>query len=328
MRIAIVGAGLAGLFVARELQKAGHDITVFEKSRGRGGRLASKRFDWAQFDLGAQYFTAKTSAFRQEIDTWIDAGCAGEWQFTPYQFDGSRLRCSPDSTIRYVGQPQMNSIAHHLAQGLRIQLTQRVTAIHKKDALWSIVTEDTEHADFDYVVLTPPAEQSKALLKDHTIANAIPAYVHNPCWAVAITTHGEVDPAIQGIFGDETISWVSRQSAKPGYSQKMPDQDTWVLHFSPAWSAVHGKKHPHAETLKTANHWLEGALQTQLTIKDHYLHFWRYANINTTPFDHPFLLDQKNSIAVVGAWCAGGKVEGAFVSATRFCQHMNCYQPG
>ena len=66
MKIGIIGAGLAGLKVGSELKKQGHDITVFEKSRGKGGRLANKRLDWGVFDIGAQYFTARSEVFKQE----------------------------------------------------------------------------------------------------------------------------------------------------------------------------------------------------------------------------------------------------------------------
>ncbi|HIP78813.1 MAG TPA: FAD-binding protein, partial [Kiloniellaceae bacterium] len=42
-RIAVIGAGLAGLLCARRLQDAGLHPVVFEKSRGLGGRLATRR---------------------------------------------------------------------------------------------------------------------------------------------------------------------------------------------------------------------------------------------------------------------------------------------
>ena len=41
--VAVVGAGLAGVACARGLQAAGVEVTVFDKSRGVGGRLATRR---------------------------------------------------------------------------------------------------------------------------------------------------------------------------------------------------------------------------------------------------------------------------------------------
>ena len=45
MRIAVIGAGLSGLAAARRVIAQGHDAVVFEKSRGLGGRLATRRTD-------------------------------------------------------------------------------------------------------------------------------------------------------------------------------------------------------------------------------------------------------------------------------------------
>jgi monoamine oxidase len=61
--IAIIGAGIAGLAAANFLHKAAHVIHLFDKSRGSGGRMSSKRSDVGQLDLGAQYFTAPRPPF-------------------------------------------------------------------------------------------------------------------------------------------------------------------------------------------------------------------------------------------------------------------------
>ena len=54
--IAVIGAGIAGITCARTLMQAGHQVTVFEKSLGAGGRMATCDSEFGGFDHGAQYF--------------------------------------------------------------------------------------------------------------------------------------------------------------------------------------------------------------------------------------------------------------------------------
>ena len=62
-KVAVIGAGVAGLTCARELARSGVDVGVFEKARGGGGRAATRRTGDYHFDHGAQYFTARDARF-------------------------------------------------------------------------------------------------------------------------------------------------------------------------------------------------------------------------------------------------------------------------
>lgn len=53
--IAVIGAGIAGLSCAYELNKAGLNVTVFEKENYVGGRMASRTKDGLTFDIGADH---------------------------------------------------------------------------------------------------------------------------------------------------------------------------------------------------------------------------------------------------------------------------------
>ena len=54
--IAIIGAGIAGLACAYELQKKGHTVTVYEKEPYVGGRMSSREKNGFIFDIGANHF--------------------------------------------------------------------------------------------------------------------------------------------------------------------------------------------------------------------------------------------------------------------------------
>ena len=62
-RVAVIGAGIAGLACARELARADARVTVFERSRGLGGRLGTRRQGNLAFDHGAQYITSRSHSF-------------------------------------------------------------------------------------------------------------------------------------------------------------------------------------------------------------------------------------------------------------------------
>lgn len=66
----VVGAGLAGLVAAQRLAAAGIRVTVFDKGRGPGGRMATRREGDACWDHGAQFFTARDPRFAEMVARW------------------------------------------------------------------------------------------------------------------------------------------------------------------------------------------------------------------------------------------------------------------
>ena len=120
-RIAIVGAGLAGLTCARELTVHGLTPTIFDKGRGLGGRLSTRRADGGfQFDHGAQYLTAKSAAFRALLSQAEAAGAVARWPLD---------RDEP----AFVGLPGMTGLAKFLGSGLDIRKGLRITDIRDEN---------------------------------------------------------------------------------------------------------------------------------------------------------------------------------------------------
>lgn len=85
MRIAVVGAGIAGLTAAWRLQQAGHSVQVFEAAARPGGRMASTTVNGLPIDLGVHMLLDhydRTRALIAEMDLadqWfaIEAGAGG-----------------------------------------------------------------------------------------------------------------------------------------------------------------------------------------------------------------------------------------------------------
>ena len=113
--LALIGGGIAGLSCATALQQAGLEVSLFDKSRGPGGRMSTRQGDDWQCDHGAQYFTARHADFRAEVGRWQQAGVAGLWDPRLWMFDGDSLEERESTVERFVGMPAMTAPARYLA---------------------------------------------------------------------------------------------------------------------------------------------------------------------------------------------------------------------
>ncbi|WP_066015027.1 NAD(P)/FAD-dependent oxidoreductase [Endozoicomonas atrinae] len=323
MKIALIGAGLSGIKAASLLIDLGHEVTVFEKSRGLGGRLANRRTAWGKLDIGAQYFTARDPDFQKQVELWLQASVVQVWDFSPYCVEQGKLIPSPDETVRYTGSPLMNQLVYCSSNGLMVNFQCAVTAVEKLRKGWRLFTSNGEvFSDFDWLIVSSPAEQSRALLENCSdVMTDVPEAVHQPCWAVGLATRGEAPESVQGIFGDDTVRWASRLSNRPGFIKAPDIDDVWMLHFSPEWSEQQGKETP-VDIGQTGLEWLQKIMDTELDKSAEYRHYWRYANIKPVTFDKSYLLDEHQRLSVIGAWCAGGRVEGAWLSAVNWVEDV------
>ena len=128
-RVAVVGAGIAGLTAARRLYRAGCDVVVLEKSRGVGGRASTRRCGELAFDHGAQYFTCRSDGFRETVRAWCRRGVAAIWDAPIATLGAPDPAPHRGESERYVGVPGMSALAGDLAQGLRVECGRRVVSL-------------------------------------------------------------------------------------------------------------------------------------------------------------------------------------------------------
>lgn len=143
----MVGAGIAGLAAARELADAGHDVSVFEKSRGVGGRIATRRADGAVFDHGSRVVAAPAgSALRLLIDRLDPADRVDLMEGVAFTSGATRL-------------------AKLMAEGLAVHLGVRLAALRAASGGLELGDEQgNTHGIAQAVVVTAPAPQAADLL--------------------------------------------------------------------------------------------------------------------------------------------------------------------
>lgn len=319
--IAVIGAGLAGLVVARELAHT-RDVVVFEKSRGVGGRMATRRADSFEFDHGAQFFTARSDAFRGFLEPLIETGVVADW---PARFAELRrdeivaTRQWGEEHPHYVGVPGMNAIGKTLASGLDIRLNTAVHSLTRSGEHWLLVGDGQERlGEFDWVIATAPASQTADLLATTSIAAAAAKARMDACYALLLGFDEPPDLAWQAaLVHDADISWISVNSSKPG----RPSSSSLVVHSTNTWANAHVDDDTEAVRRHLLNECREvaGIDVTGAAFVD--VQRWRYANVDRQEGDL-YALDPEQRLAACGDWFVRGRVEGAFSSALALAERI------
>jgi renalase len=337
--IAVIGAGLAGITAARTLTQAGHRVTVFEKSRGTGGRMSTKRTEFGSFDHGAQYFTVRDARFRTLMKWALDGApdVARPWAANAVRVldatGGIAAAALPAAEPHWVGQPGMNALAQYCAQPLAaaggMMLNTRVHRITHTAKGWHLNAVDTNDLDavyggYDRVILAMPSVQAHEMLvnSDYQAAwtKAISKVVVAPCWTLMLAYPSAVPvrpgkPAIplgpQWNAARSThhrVAWLARESSKPGRVAI----DRWTVQASADWSREHLEDDAPRVKAKLLKAFAE---VTGIRAEPDYaeVHRWRYAKTET-PLGKNYLWDAKTGLGVCGDWCIGHRVEDAFIS--------------
>jgi photolyase PhrII len=314
-RVAIVGAGLGGLMAARTLRDHGLSVRVFDKSRGVGGRLATRRApSGVFFDHGAQYFTVRDCRFARYVRSWMETGLVEPWQGKIVQLAAGQVINDKSDHQRYVGTPAMNSIARHLAADLDISRETHVRRLERSESGWQLYADgDRQLGEFDIVIANCPPPQALELWPAHSnLRETIASVEMEPCWSVLVELESSLDLPFDAAFVDNSpLSWIASDSAKP----QRPSGVTWVMHASSQWSREHlddDAEEVLPDLLDAFSEATGAHISDPITIA---AHRWRFAKPKN-PLKETCLWEPSTGLGACGDWCGGPRVEGAFLSGT------------
>ncbi len=310
----IIGAGMTGLAAARELTARGWKVTILDKGRGVGGRMATRRIQDTRADHGAQYFSVRTPEFRQLINELEVEGVTQAWD----------LEEAGIGHPRYFGTEGMSAIPKYLAKGLNIIFKERATLIQSEGTGCRVTTEVGSSYSADALILTIPAPQAATLLEDSKIAlneageHAFAAIVYQPCLATLVLLKEPSRIPAPGLvkFEEGDFTTVTDNQQK-GIA---PEQPTVTIHASPEFSMAN----------------LEGDLQEagqklldQLTdwilpesIVEYQVHRWRYSLAELRSPEPFAALDASFPLLMGGDGFGMGNVEGAFQSGLQMAKAL------
>lgn len=317
-KIAIIGAGISGLTLARALA-ANFDVTLFEKSLSPGGRLCTRNIAASgySFDHGAPFFTARHPKFKQWLAPVIAEGIIQPWLAQFVELTGQEVtqaRQWADSPRHWVGATAMADIGAYLAQGLTIIYDAKICALAKQDKWCLRDSKDRCYQNYDWVIATLPAAQTQQLMPPgfsyHSQLNSIAML---PCYALMLGSKEAWPYAWQAALVKQAdISWISLVNSKPN----RPQSTSIVALATNRWAA----QHLDADVDEVAEHMLnelEHTLALTLpTIDYQEVHRWRYANMPGIKVNTP-MLDHAQQLGACGDWCQKGRVESAVLQALK-----------
>jgi predicted NAD/FAD-dependent oxidoreductase len=246
-QIAIIGAGMAGLAAAQRLTQHGHRVTVYEKSRGVGGRVATRRVDGCRFDHGAQYIKAPTL----ELQTLVHAIPGITNIGMPVWTFDEKNRLTPGDPVqnaepKWVWPTGVNALGKALAEGVEIRFQMELQRIERHGTRYSLFANDNgQIGNADVVLITAPAPQTKQIIEassiepalQTTLAKELGHTTYRCC--ITMTLGYAIRPqtpwyALVNTDRRHPISWLACEHYKPGYA---PTQvGLIVAQMSDKWS--------------------------------------------------------------------------------------------
>ena len=307
--VAIVGAGLTGLQIARQLSKAEISNTLFDKSRGVSGRLATRRAEveghTLRFDHGTPSLTASQKAQISALRA------PTQLALVPWIPSSPKTHSEPHFRLA----PGINGVGKWLAQGQNIALNMPVTALRRSDGgnAWQIVCDSTlSPQTFDMVITTtPPLQAAHILQTTHSpLTGTLNTLRSEGCWSLMLVTEHPLDIPPLLIPRDSFIERVVSEHTKGRFSNQW---GVYTLQASRPWSQHRMQEDPMIvgeEMLSELNRLAYG----RPNVIYQRMHRWLYAGV-AEPLGDAFLLDTERNLMSAGDWCLGNDVTSALKSA-------------
>ena len=313
--VAVIGAGITGITLANLLQKK-VNLTVFEKSRGVGGRMATRRAKPYQFNHGTQYFKIENKKFKDFMQPLMRYKIIKPLETNQIEILNKKIikRTKIYNQKYYTAESNMNSVVKYLINNnFSIKLLCKIEKTVKENDKWFIIDSDkASYGPYDWLFITiPPNQALEILYNNFKFLDIIKKIKMRSCYSLMLgfdkIKEFDFDTAL---FLDEDVQWLSIRK------KIIENKKYYNLLINSSYNFA--EKNVNSSKDKISNYLINQVstiLNCELNNYDHKaLHFWKYAmsekNNNLGSF-----FDEDLKVIVCGDWCMNGKVEGAFLSA-------------
>lgn len=333
MKIGVIGAGISGLTAARKLALAGHDVTVIEKNRRLGGKMASREIGGLPADYGVSHFEVSDPDFAAFVDELREEEIVRTWAHEFSLYDGTQYHPEnpnehPSNWFAATGG--MGQVARYLSRWVDVKTEEKAGGMtfigsdRSRKRAWMINLTDISVFECDAVILAAPAPEAYGVLQtaqDETPARRIIRHIdeirYRPCWSLLISC-GEAAPRFKGIScEDDVLEWIGNESSKSDTSEGV-----LLLQSTGAFA----RRNAGTDPVQVKDRLVGRASDiTGLDLDpgaEGYLHFWKYFRAEN-PMDEYFMeLEMEEApLALVGDYYMGPTLEDAWLSGEKLAEY-------
>ncbi len=347
--VAIVGAGLTGLTCAQILHRQGYQVLVLEKSRGLGGRIATRRLHDTCADHGVRYLEPFAANLHQLIQDLLSQELVQRWDYGVYSVDGDgNWQPIAPSLPRYIAPKGISAVVQPLAMGLEIWRQRRVSRLIPNHDHWHIhleVGNATEAVPYPLevtaraVVSAIPAPQALDLLTplatDSTVATLIDRLrpvSYDPCLAViagyapdqaSVLTAHHADWGAIARPDHPVLAWIGWDSRKRPH----PPHPVLMIHSTPAYAQAYLEAPDLQPVALELLHSVQEQFPELAPPQWWQIHRWRYAIPQTAILETALAAELPAAIVLGGDWCGGNLIESALISGNACAERVKQMLP-
>lgn len=304
-RIAVIGAGPAGLACAKALVDAGLKPELFEKSRGLGGRVATRRRDGLQFDHGAQFLWVPQAD--DLMRAAAKSGSAAPWP-----------EAEMDGLVPWTGTPRLKDVLLPLADGLSIRYATEIKSLFHMESAWRVSSEKDDSI-YDFVAFAATPQQILRVIPEHeaALSDALREVTFAPCHALMVAFDSPPDWPAVNRTPPPPFSLIVSEGSKP---ERPAGPACYVAHTTANWSAARLEEAPEeiaAELLAL----MEQAMGPLPPVRLVMGHRWRFSQVETA-LGSPFAQTADGTLLAGGDWALGRNVEHALASGRAMAESL------
>ena len=294
MKIAIIGAGFSGCNLYNNLKEKYENITIFEKSRGVGGRLSTKYIEDKFIDHGTSSLIPITDDLKF---------------FCLDLVKNNVLKAKYDEFIPKNG---INSICKFLIDEKDLLVNTKIIKAQNSNNKWFLEDENHKvYENFDLLFITIPAPQILEMQIElpTPFKEKISNIKYDSIFSLILYSNENIKLNENKIYENVDVNNIINNSKKYLYK----DFTSYVIHSTKEFAnCLNHKNKDEIYELFLEN--FEEELQDELKNFTTIAHFWKYANAKNS-LDMPYFLNKEKNLGICGDYFNHNNIEAALSSS-------------